>query len=168
MKPYLFVILTCFFTSQQNPAPTVSQVNVVSQGKYSSWDRSQAGIIVAKNKTIYDKMCKFINENAKKEVRKFAPFDDKFIYITAFAPETDYEPGWTLELNGVEQSGDDSLLIIIKATATDAKTSVKVSPKQPWIMFRLNIADLKLTQHTRFQLLIRMIKTETIIPMEFR
>jgi hypothetical protein len=162
------VILICFFTSHQNPAPLAQSIDVISQGNYSSWDRSQAGIIVAKDKLIYDKMCKFINENSKKEKHKFPSFDERFVYVAAFAPETDYEPGWRLELNGVEQSGEDSLLVVIKATATDTKTSVKVSPRQPWILFKINIVDFKLTRHTRFQLLIRMIKTETIIPMEFK
>lgn len=167
MRLYLLVML-CFCVAPQQPSTvaTASPIEVMSQGKYSSWDRSQAGIIVAKNKAIYDKMCKFVND--KKDARQFPPYDDKFVYITAFAPETSYEPGWTLELHGVEQSKDDSLLIFIKATATDSKTSVKVSNRQPWIMFKLNIEQLKLTRHTRFQLMIRMIKTETIIPMEFR
>lgn len=167
MRSYLFAMLFLCCVPQDNTALN-QPISTISQGSYSSWDRSQAGIIVAKNKDIYNKMCKFINENVKKDVRKFMEFDDKFIYITAFAPETDYEPGWQLEINSIERTARDSLLIIIKATATDVKTSVKSSPRQPWAMFKLNKAELNITPHTRFQLSIRMIHTETIIPMEFK
>lgn len=148
------------------PLDNELEPKVIAEGKYSSWEKTQAGLMVARDKTTYNRICRFINNNTRNEMYEFTQFDSAHVYIFVFAPWADYEPGWSLAVNSLEKNKNDSLLFEVKARAVDAKVGNKSSPTNAWKMVK--VPTVIITKDTRFQLSIHMDRTETILPTEMK
>lgn len=129
------------------------------RGSWSGWSKKDAGLMVANDRSSYDRIVKCLNtSNTTYDIKGY---DDAYVYICVFGGEIKRKPGHDIEVSKIKRQGDD--FVVCASVKAPKSLKDQDEPCSSWVLLKIAKIDMApFSNNARFYLDLTVVNYDYI------